>query len=69
MSPELTFDSPTSYFLLLLTCIATWALVWMLLGSPLSFPQLHLTVWPATSVLWVATMAWAADSLVANLKI
>ena len=41
----------------------------MLLGSPLSFPQLHLTVWPATSVLWVATMAWAADSLVANLRI
>ena len=52
----------------LLTCIATWALVWMLLGSPLSLPQLHLTVCPATSVLCVATIACAADSFVENLK-
>ena len=51
-----------------LTCIATWALVWMLLGSPLSLPQLHLTVCPATSVLCVATIACAADSFVENLK-
>ena len=51
-----------------LTCIATWALVWMLLGSPLSLPQLHFTVCPATSVLCVATIACAADSFVENLK-
>ena len=40
----------------------------MLLGSPLSLPQLHLTVCPATSVLCVATIACAADSFVENLK-
>ena len=57
-------NDPTVY-----TCIATWAFVWILFGSPLSLPQLHLTVWPATSVLCVATIAWAADSLVENLKL
>ena len=40
----------------------------MLLGSPLSLPQLHFTVCPATSVLCVATIACAADSFVENLK-
>ena len=49
------------------TWSVTWALVGILFGSPLSFPQLHLTVCPATSVLCVATIACAADSFVANL--
>lgn len=39
-----------------------------LFGSPDSFPQEHLTGWPPMSVLWTATMACVADSLVANLR-
>lgn len=46
------------------TCPVCWALF----GSPLSFPQLHFTVWPLMSVLWTATIACVADSLVENLK-
>lgn len=45
------------------TCWGCW-----LLGSPASLPQEHLTVWPFTSVLWVATIACVAASFVANLK-
>ena len=46
------------------TCPVCWAL----LGSPLSLPQLHFTVWPLMSVLCTATIACVADSLVENLK-
>ena len=45
----------------------TW-FVGRLFGSPDSFPQEHLTVWPFTSVLCTATMACAADSFVENLE-
>lgn len=39
-----------------------------LAGSPASFPHEHFTVCPLISVLWTATIAWVADSLVANLR-
>ena len=47
--------------------VLTWLLADRLLGSPDSLPHEHLTVWPLTSVLWTATIACAADSLVENL--
>jgi len=46
-----------------LTCPAAC----VLLGSPDSLPHEHLTGCPLMSVLCTATMAWVADSLVANL--
>ena len=46
----------------------TWLLAGRLLGSPDSLPHEHFTVCPFTSLLWIATMAWAADSLVENLQ-
>lgn len=48
--------------------IFTCPVCWALLGSPLSLPQLHFTVWPLMSVLWTATMACVADSFVENLR-
>lgn len=48
--------------------LQTWLLAGRLLGSPDSLPHEHFTVCPFTSLLWIATMAWAADSLVENLK-
>ena len=58
-----TWDVQLWYNILILT----WLLAGRLLGSPDSFPQEHLTVWPTTSVLCTATIACAADSLVENL--
>ena len=57
-----------TYYCIVCEKIPTWLFADKLFGSPDSLPQEHFTVWPFTSELWVATIAWAADSFVENLQ-
>ena len=57
----------TSINVIIITLTMTWVEAGVLLGSPDSLPQEHLTGWPLMSLLCMETMACVALSLVANL--